>query len=289
MTGPLAPLPQSHPIRYVAAGISRHQPRDIGIEDRDVGHGAVNVVARLGGDEFAILQMDVSDPTRSAAMAANLRDKLLTPYHLAGNALHISVSIGISSYSASSLDADSLLSQADMALYRAKEMGRNQYHFHSEAISLEVAERMALVGELMTALEGDELQLHYAPEMDLHSGRILGMEAQVLWQHPRLGLLPASAFVPTAERTGAIIPLGRWVLDRACRQMQQWRDEGVAPPVMAIKLSLAQLKSGPELIYDVLRTTARWELAPWDLRFDVTEATLAQTKWTHNDVAAAPA
>lgn len=110
------------------------------------------------------------------------------------------------------------------------------------------------------------------------------MEAQVLWQHPRLGLLPASAFVPTAERTGAIIPLGRWVLDRACRQMQQWRDEGVAPPVMAIKLSLAQLKSGPELIYDVLRTTARWELAPWDLRFDVTEATLAQTKWTHNDV-----
>ncbi|RON63393.1 two-component system response regulator [Pseudomonas fluorescens] len=243
-----------------------------------------DVVARLGGDEFAILQMDVSDPTRSAAMAANLRDKLLTPYHLAGNALHISVSIGISSYSASSLDADSLLSQADMALYRAKEMGRNQYHFHSEAISLEVAERMALVGELMTALEGDELQLHYAPEMDRHSGRILGMEAQILWQHPRLGLLPASAFVPTAERTGAIIPLGRWVLDRACRQMQQWRDEGVAPPVMAIKLSLAQLKSGPELIYDVLRTTARWELAPWDLRFDVTEATLAQTKWTHNDV-----
>ena len=125
--------------------------------------------------------------------------------------------------------------------------------------------------------------LRYAPEVDLHSGRILGMEAQVLWQHPRRGLLQACDFVPIAEKTGAIIPLGRWVLDHACHQMHLWRNEGVAPPVMAIKLSLAQLKSGPELIYNVLRTTARWELAPWDLRFDVTEATLAQTKWTHND------
>ncbi|MDT3314313.1 EAL domain-containing protein [Pseudomonas sp. rhizo66] len=242
-----------------------------------------DVVARLGGDEFAILQLDVSDPTQSAAMAANIRDTLLAPYHLAGNALHISVSIGISSYSKLSLDADTLLGQADMALYRAKEMGRNQYHFHSEDISREVAERMTLVGELMTALEGNELMLRYAPEVDLHSGRILGMEAQVLWQHPRRGLLPAADFVPIAEKTGAIIPLGRWVLDHACHQMHLWRNDGVAPPVMAIKLSLAQLKSGPELIYNVLRTTARWELAPWDLRFDVTEATLAQTKWTHND------
>ncbi|QXI16820.1 GGDEF/EAL domain-containing response regulator [Pseudomonas hamedanensis] len=243
-----------------------------------------DVVARLGGDEFAIVQLDVSDPTQSAAMANNIRDTLLAPYHLAGNALHVSVSIGISTYTAASLDADSLLGQADTALYRAKEMGRNQYHFHCAEISREVAERMTLASELLTALDGDELTLNYAPEVDLHSRRILGMEAQIVWQHPRLGLLPASAFVPAAQRTGAIIALGRWVLDRACRQMRLWRDEGVAPPVMAIKLSLAQLKSGPELIYDVLRTTARWELAPWDLRFDVTEATLAQTKWTHNDV-----
>ena len=242
-----------------------------------------DVVARLGGDEFAILQLDVSDPTQSAAMAANIRDTLLAPYNLAGNALHISVSIGISSYNDLSLDADSLLGQADMALYRAKEMGRNQYHFHSEAISREMADRMTLISELMTALENHELMLRYAPEVDQHSGRILGMEAQILWQHPRLGLLPACDFVPIAEKTGAIIPLGRWVLNHACQQMHLWRNEGVAPPVMAIKLSLAQLKSGPELIYDVLRTTARWELAPWDLRFDVTEATLAQTKWTHND------
>ncbi|WP_409316033.1 EAL domain-containing protein [Pseudomonas sp. KCJK9016] len=242
-----------------------------------------DVVARLGGDEFAILQLDVSDPTQSAAIAAKIRDALLEPYHLAGNAVHISVSIGICLYRSASLDADSLLAGADMALYRAKETGRNQYQFYSEEITREVAERMTLTEELLTALTGGGLKLDYLPEVDLHSGRILGMAAQVSWQHPRLGLLPASAFVPAAEKTGAIIPLGRWILNQACWQMRQWQNEGVAPPVMAIKISLAQLKSGPELIYDVLRIAARWELAPWDLRFDVTEATLAQTQWTHND------
>jgi len=242
-----------------------------------------DVVARLGGDEFAILQLDVSDPTQSAAIATKIRDVLLEPYHLAGNAVHISVSIGICLYRPASLDADSLLAGADMALYRAKETGRNQYQFYSEEITREVAERMTLAEELMTALTQGGLKLDYMPEVDMHSGRILGMAAQVSWQHPRLGLLPASAFVPAAEKTGAIIPLGRWILNQACWQMRQWQNEGVAPPVMAIKISLAQLKSGPELIYDVLRIAARWELAPWDLRFDVTEATLAQTQWTHND------
>jgi predicted signal transduction protein with EAL and GGDEF domain len=243
-----------------------------------------DVVARLGGDEFAILQLDVGDPTQSAALAAKVRDALVLPYSLAGNDVRVSVSIGISSYAPISLSADSLLTQADMALYRSKEKGRNQYHFHSEEINQEVVERMTIANDLKTAIEHDELELRYWPEVDLSSGKILGMEAQVSWNHPQRGLLEAQAFLPAAEKTGTIIALGHWVLERACRQMRQWRDEGMAPPVVAIKLSLAQLKSGPELIYDVLRTTARWELCPWDLRFDVTEATLAQTKWTHNDV-----
>ncbi|WP_409299929.1 diguanylate cyclase domain-containing protein [Pseudomonas sp. KCJK8993] len=243
-----------------------------------------DVVARLGGDEFAILQLDVGDPTQSAAMAGNILDALQAPYSLSGNSVHISASLGISSYTPSSLDADSLLSQADMALYRAKELGRNQYHFHSHAITQEVAERMVIASELLVALEGDELELQYAPELDMHDGRVLGMEAQVIWKHPRRGLLRAIDFVPVAERTGTIIALGRWILDHACQQLHRWSAEGLTPPVMALKISLAQLKSGPELIYDVLRTTARWGIAPWDLRFDVTEATLAQTKWSHNDV-----
>jgi diguanylate cyclase (GGDEF)-like protein/PAS domain S-box-containing protein len=243
-----------------------------------------DVVARLGGDEFAILQLDVSDPTQSAALAVKVRDALVQPYSLAGNDVRASVSIGISSYTPAILTADSLLTHADMALYRSKEQGRNQYHFHSEEINQEVVERMTIATELKTAIEHEELELHYWPEVELSSGKILGMEAQVTWNHPTRGVLEGPAFLPAAEKTGTIVALGHWVLDQACRQMRQWRNEGMAPPVIAIKLSLAQLKSGPELIYDVLRTTARWELCPWDLRFDVTEATLAQTKWTHNDV-----
>ncbi|WP_150804005.1 putative bifunctional diguanylate cyclase/phosphodiesterase [Pseudomonas fluorescens] len=243
-----------------------------------------DVVARLGGDEFAILQLDVTDPTHSAALAAKVRDELVLPYSLNGNDVRVSVSIGISTYTPSTGSADDLLIQADMALYRSKEKGRNQYHFHSEEINQEVVERITLANDLKQAIEQDELELHYLPEVDLGSGKILGMEAQVRWNHPERGLLEADVFLPAAEKTGTIIALGHWLLDKACQQMRQWRDLDMAPPLIAIKLSLAQLKSGPELIYDVLRTTARWNLCPWDLRFDVTEATLAQTKWTHNDV-----
>ncbi|AZC32025.1 Sensory box/GGDEF family protein [Pseudomonas chlororaphis subsp. piscium] len=243
-----------------------------------------DVVARLGGDEFAILQLDVDEATHCAALATKIRDTLVLPYSLEGNEVRISVSIGISLYSPQTLSADSLMAQSDMALYRSKDKGRNQFHFHSEEINQEVTERVTLANDLKLALERDELHLHYLPEVDLGTGKILGMAAQVRWLHPQRGWLEAEDFMPAAEKTGIVIALGHWLLDQACRQMRAWRDQNVAPPLIAIHLSLVQLKTGPELIYDVLRTTARWDLCPWDLRFDVTEGTLAQTKWTHNDI-----
>ncbi|NVZ61005.1 EAL domain-containing protein [Pseudomonas gingeri] len=243
-----------------------------------------DVVARLGGDEFAVLQTEMSDPAHSGALAARIRNALVEPYQLDGNDVRISVSIGISTYAPDSESADTLLVQADMALYRSKEQGRNQYHFHSEEINQEVTERVAIANDLKHAIEHDELELHYLPEVDLASGKILGMEALVRWNHPERGLLGADVFIPAAEKTGTIVALGHWVLDRACRQMRQWRDEGMAPPVIAINLSLVQLKSGGKLVRDVVETTTRWGISPADLEFDVTEATLAQTKWTQNDV-----
>ncbi|QLL11206.1 GGDEF/EAL domain-containing response regulator [Pseudomonas chlororaphis] len=243
-----------------------------------------DVVARLGGDEFAILQLDVDEATHCAALATKIRDTLVLPYSLEGNEVRISVSIGISLYSPQTLSADSLMAQSDMALYRSKDQGRNQFHFHSEEINREVTERVTLANDLKLALERDELHLHYLPEVDLGTGRILGMAAQIRWLHPRRGWLEAKDFMPAAEKTGIVIALGHWQLDQACRQMSAWRDQNVAPPLIAIHLSLVQLKTGSELIYDVLRTTTRWGMCPWDLRFDVTEGTLAQTKWTHNDI-----
>ncbi|MGY2168686.1 putative bifunctional diguanylate cyclase/phosphodiesterase [Pseudomonas gingeri] len=243
-----------------------------------------DVVARLGGDEFAVLQTEMSDPAHSGALAARIRNALVEPYQLDGNDVRISVSIGISTYAPDSESADTLLVQADMALYRSKEQGRNQYHFHSEEINQEVTERVAIANDLKHAIEHDELELHYLPEVDLASGKILGMEALVRWNHPERGLLGADVFIPAAEKTGTIVALGHWVLNQACQQMRQWRDEGMAPPVIAINLSLVQLKSGGELVRDVVETTTRWGISPADLEFDVTEATLAQTKWTQNDV-----
>ncbi|SDS74269.1 PAS domain S-box-containing protein/diguanylate cyclase (GGDEF) domain-containing protein [Pseudomonas asplenii] len=243
-----------------------------------------DLVARLGGDEFAILQAEMSDPSICGALAAKIRNALVEPYSLDGNEVRISVSIGISTYATDSDSADTLLVQADMALYRSKEKGRNQYHFHSDEINQGVSERVAIANDLKEAISQNQLELHYLPEVDLTSGRILGMEALVRWNHPTRGLLGADVFIPAAEKTGTIVALGHWVLDRACQQMRQWRDEGMAPTVIAINLSLAQLKSGTELLKDVIETTSRWDLSPSDLQFDVTEATLAQTKWTQNDV-----
>ncbi|WP_248797147.1 putative bifunctional diguanylate cyclase/phosphodiesterase [Pseudomonas sp. MWU13-2105] len=243
-----------------------------------------DVVARLGGDEFAVLQTEMLDPTQSGALANKILKALVEPYQLDGNEVRISSSIGISTYAADSESADSMLVQADMALYRSKDSGRNQYHFHSEEINQEVIDRVAITQDLKKAIEQNELELYYLPEVDLGSGKILGMEALVRWNHPERGMLGADMFIPAAEKTGTIVALGRWVLEQACRQMHQWRKDGMAPPVIAINLSLAQLKSGSELIREVLETTGKWGLSPADLQFDVTEATLAQTKWTQNDV-----
>jgi diguanylate cyclase (GGDEF)-like protein/PAS domain S-box-containing protein len=243
-----------------------------------------DVIARLGGDEFAILQMDMIEPANAAALAAKLQTALEQSYQLNGNEVRISASIGICPYAPGSTAADTMLAQADLALYRSKEEGRNQYHFHSEDLDQEVFDRLTLANDLRTAIEQNELELYYQPEVELSTGKILGMEALARWNHPEHGLLGADAFIPIAEKTGAIVALGHWVLEQACQQMHRWRTQGTAPPVITVNLSLVQIKSGDELVRDVSAILAKWGLQPSDLKFDVTEATLAQTKWTRNDV-----
>jgi diguanylate cyclase (GGDEF)-like protein/PAS domain S-box-containing protein len=243
-----------------------------------------DLVARLGGDEFAILQADTREPASAGALAAKIQSALAQPYMLAGHERHIGASIGICPFAADGQGPDQMLMQADLALYRAKEEGRNTYRFHTADLDQQVLERVKLAEDLKRALAGDELELYYQPQVDLASGRIVGMEALVRWRHPTRGLLFPGAFVPIAEKAGTITALGRWVLDRACGQMRSWRDEGVAPPVIAINLSLGEIKTGHELVATIAETIAKWRLAPADLEFDVTEAILAQSTWTQNDV-----
>ncbi len=243
-----------------------------------------DVAARLGGDEFAILQTEMDDPARAGELAGKLLHALAEPYTLGGNDVHVTVSIGIAVYGPETADADALLAQADLALYRAKEQGRNQYRFHTDDLDTQVRERVNLTAELRQAFEKGELELYYQPQVEVHSGLIVGVEALLRWKHPTRGILLPNDFLSTAEQSGIIMPLGHWVLDNACGQMRQWSNEGVAPPVMTINLSLIQLKNARDLVTDVAGVLKKWELPATRLEFDVTEATLAQLKWTHNDV-----
>ena len=243
-----------------------------------------DLIARLGGDEFAILQGEIKDPADAGELAARVQAELIGPYDLNGNDASISVSIGICPFVAGIANADSMLVQADLALYRSKDEGRDQYHFHSQTLDQEVFDRVTLGGELMRAIAGQELELQYQPQVDISSGKIVGMEALVRWNHPTRGLLAPGIFLPIAEKTGSMVALGHWVLDQACRQMRVWRDQGLAVSVMAVNLSLHQLKRGQGLLREVAETLAKWQLPASDLEFDVTEATLAQLKWTQNDV-----
>jgi diguanylate cyclase (GGDEF)-like protein/PAS domain S-box-containing protein len=245
---------------------------------------ASDLVARLGGDEFAILQGDMGDPANAGALAAKIQAALALPYLINDTKIKISVSIGISPYVPGLAGADALLVQADLALYRSKEEGRNQYHFHSAALDQDVLERVTLAGEIKRAIDQDELELQYQPQVELSSGLIIGMEALVRWNHPTRGSLPPKLFIPIAEKTSTIIPLGHWVLNEACRQMSLWRQSGLSLTVIAVNLSLHQLQCGQEFIRDVTETVARWGLLPSDLEFDVTEATLAQLTWSQNEV-----
>jgi diguanylate cyclase (GGDEF)-like protein len=246
-----------------------------------------DVISRLGGDEFAVLQLDIADAASAGALAAKLQKSLALPYSIAGNEINlITASIGVCPYTPQSGGPDAMLAQADLALYRSKEEGRNQYHFHSDDLDQEVQERVTVAEELKKALERDELTLFYQPQVEVVSGRIVGMEALMRWNHPTRGLLSAGTFIPIAERVGLTVALGQWVLDQACRQMRSWRDEGLALPVIAINLSVSQIRNARELVRAVTETTAKWGIKPSDLEFDVTEGLLAQATLSQNDVLA---
>ena len=217
-----------------------------------------DLIARLGGDEFAILQADMKEPEDAGTLAVKVQKALALPFPIDGHEIEISVSIGISAYSPESVSANAMLVQADLALYRSKNEGCNQYHFHSDELDREVVERFTLAGEIKKAIEQKEFELQYQPQIELSTGDIVGVEALIRWNHPARGLLAPGLFIPIAEKTGTMVALGRWVLDQACRQMSIWRKEKLQLPVMAVNLSLVQLKSGQELLRDVTDTLNKW-------------------------------
>ncbi|HEX4023428.1 MAG TPA: EAL domain-containing protein [Steroidobacteraceae bacterium] len=244
----------------------------------------IDVVARLGGDEFAIVQAELTDSASAGTLAEKLIELVSAPYSVDGNELRIGVSVGIALYMSDARSPDTLLVQADQALYRAKHAGRGLYRFYSDQIDHETRAQLSLAEGLRGAVARQELELRYQPQVELASGRIVGMEALLRWNHPTRGVLLPEDFLPIAEKFGIMQQVGRWTLDEACRQMARWRQQGISVPVVAINVALAQIRMGGEFVRDVMESLRRWGLKPADVELDVTELVLARSTLTQSGV-----
>jgi len=228
-----------------------------------------DTLARLGGDEFAVVQPGLEGPEGAAALARRLIDTLAAPFVLEAQEIHVSASIGIALFEGDPDDADELVRKADVALYRAKREGRGRLSCFEPSMDTEVQARGRLERELRTALDRGDFVLHYQPQFDLRTGRVDSVEALVRWHHPEHGLVLPGEFIPVAEASGLIRPLGAWVLGAACRQARAWQDEGL-DLVMGVNLSPAQLRHDG-LLHEIDGALRASGLDPCWLELEITE------------------
>ncbi|WP_305043592.1 putative bifunctional diguanylate cyclase/phosphodiesterase [Geoalkalibacter sp.] len=234
-----------------------------------------DTVARLGGDEFTICLSSLDQAEGAERVAGKILKALAQPVWLDGHELFITTSIGMSLFPGDGEDALGLIKKADIAMYAAKAQGRNNWQFYLASMDFDADRRLVLENSIRRAIEYEQFLLHYQPKVDIASGRVTAMEALVRWQHPELGLLPAGDFIPLAEETGLIFPLGEWVLREACAQNRRWQDQGLPPVRVAVNISGYQLqqKNLTEKIREILDETgleARW------LEIEVTETVVMQ-------------
>jgi diguanylate cyclase (GGDEF)-like protein len=242
-------------------------------------------VARIGGDEFAVLQANAAADGASKALAEKIIAALSALSVREGHGAPVSASVGVSRYAAELDGPDTMLTQADLALDRAKDAGRNRVCCHDAAFDQPPCERVKLGRELMAAIKNGGLALHYQPQVDIETGRIVGLEALARWDHPQRGSVPPAVFIALAERTGSIVDLGKWVFDQACRQTRLWLDEGIDVPSVAVNLSAIQCKR-PELEQDIVASLTRWNIAPGRIELELTESVLMEATQHHRDIVA---
>jgi|GEM_PF-260916 len=231
-----------------------------------------DTVSRLGGDEFIIILPELAGADQAAAAAGRVIEALEKPFHLRGHDLYVTCSIGITLHPNDGADLETLVKNADMAMYRAKEQGRNTYRLFTPAMNQRARRRQELLTALRQAVERQEFRVFYQPQVDLGSGRVAGMEALVRWQPPQGDLVPPGQFIPLAEDTGLIVPIGLMVLETACRQTAAWVRSGQGRPRLAVNLSARQF-SQPDLVEQVVRVLAETGLDPELLELEITEST----------------
>ena len=230
-----------------------------------------NTIARFGGDEFVVLMRDCNIPTDAAEEAQRLLTAIAQPMPLEGQEYHLTASIGISASPSDGENAQTMLKNADIAMYRAKEHGKNNYQFYSAQMNLHSFERLVLERFLRHALEQDEFRVFYQPKIDLVSGRLTGMEALLRWMHPGMGMISPVKFIPLAEETGLIVPIGAWVLKAACAQNKIWAEQGLARLRVAVNLSARQFAQD-DLHATILNVLEETGLDPELLELEITES-----------------
>jgi diguanylate cyclase (GGDEF)-like protein/PAS domain S-box-containing protein len=234
-----------------------------------------DTVARFGGDEFGLVLLDVNGFAGALRVAQRIRASFGTAFALEGREVHTSASIGIALHPGDGDDPDALLKNADIAMYRAKDAGRNTYQFFESAMSAAAAERATLEDALRGAAGRGELLLHYQPQVRLAGGQIVGVEALVRWRHPERGMISPGTFIPLAEETGIIVPLGDWVLREALRQAHAWQGAGLQPPRVAINVSPRQLRE-PDFPERVAALLAEIGVAPDCIELEITETAVME-------------
>jgi diguanylate cyclase (GGDEF)-like protein/PAS domain S-box-containing protein len=232
-----------------------------------------DTIARWGGDEFTVLLPNIQSVEEATTIAYRILDALKLHFELEGHVLRVSSSIGIAIYPTDGIDPETLLKNADAALYRAKEGGRNSYCLYTAAINSQASERLALENQLHHALERNELMLYYQPLVNTVTGQITQMEALLRWHHPEMGMVSPARFIPLAEENGLIIPIGEWVMRTACAQTRKWHEAGLLPVKVAVNLSAQQFRH-PDLVSMIGQILKETHLSPEFLELEITETTV---------------
>src|SRR3954469_9076060 len=236
-------------------------------------------IARIGGDEFCVLLQEITDPREAAAVAQKLLHELRKSYRIGEHHVSSGASIGIACVPQDGEEVPTLLRLADLAMYRAKELGRNGYQFFSAMLNEDAAAAASLVDELRRALEKEELFLVYQPRIDIATRQVVGAEALLRWRHPKYGVLAPESFLPLADDSGLLVPMGGWVLREACRQGKRWIDEGISPISVVVNVTSRQLRDG-RLADEVQAALEATGLPPESLLIEVPESVVRQVQGT---------